>query len=263
VIFSNIHNFALLAPWKTASNTLNLRLGHLNESPYSAIHDFNEHLLRIAHQHITYLEFLGLPESRCDPTVGAFVRNPYDRAYSGFMQLRWDIGVLPQADFRLPWVRESVLEHMERLAVQIRAADGDFDTWFASVREDQIYAIGSGSSFGLYPCHYWTGTGGNKQIAFVGKVEDYESDLQRFCDLVGVTQRNQTQSANVRFSEQAGAAEHQYRYADRMSPASIDKINALFDRDFELFDYQRLGAGSRNTQASAWGKLGFDGSTRT
>jgi hypothetical protein len=54
-----------------------------------------------------------------------------------------------------------------------------------------------------------------------------------------------TQSANVRFQDASGGGERGYRYADRMTPASIDKINALFERDFDLFGYERIHAGSR------------------
>jgi hypothetical protein len=224
----------------------------LNESQYPTLHDFNEYLGRVVHWHITYLEFLNLPESRRRPTVGAFVRNPYDRAYSGFMQLQWDIQAQPHMSFRLPWVRELVLEQLAQHAARIAAADGDFDKWLASLKESEVYDVGKDSSFALHPCHYWTGIGGRNQIDFIGKVERYESDLQRFCDLVGVQQRKEAGSANVRFPEQAGAPNRPYKYADRMNRASIDKINALFERDIELFGYRRLGARSRRRNSTAF-----------
>ncbi len=73
-----------MAPWKTASSTVAQRLGKYNESSYSLFYEFNPYLNRVVHQHLTRAELASFPEGKGAYRVAAFVRNPYDRVYSGF-----------------------------------------------------------------------------------------------------------------------------------------------------------------------------------
>src|SRR5258708_33011502 len=88
--------FILLSPWKLASQTLKCRLRNYSEGSYSTSYNFNPILNRLVHQHMTCADFAVLPESRLGYTVAAFVRNPYDRAYSGFYQLQRDFHSQPR-----------------------------------------------------------------------------------------------------------------------------------------------------------------------
>ena len=90
MIVSHAKQFVLMAPWKTASSTSHATLGHYNESPYDRGFHWNPTLGRVVHQHLTLADLLALPEGQLGYKIGAFVRNPYDRAYSGFMQLQRD-----------------------------------------------------------------------------------------------------------------------------------------------------------------------------
>lgn len=239
MIVSYKRRFVLLAPWKTASSTAHRRLMAYNENPYSRFYDYNPFLQRVVHQHITYSEFAALPESRLSYFVGAFVRNPYDRVYSGFLQLQRDIQRQPSARFPTAWIKALVMRQLDDNFAQLAEGEFDFDKWFRSVKEQQIYEIGRNTSFPLHPAHYWTGINGQQKINFVGKVEEFESDFDIFCRKVGVEpaeRENENVSADLP-DPQAGQI---YRYINRMNSASLSKINTLFDDDFKLFGYSKV-----------------------
>jgi hypothetical protein len=96
---SHAKQFVMFAPWKTASSRIHRRLEQYNESPYSRFFYFNPYLQRVVHQHVTCAEFTSFPESRCGYFLASFVRTPYDRVYSGFLQLQKDIQQEPYALF--------------------------------------------------------------------------------------------------------------------------------------------------------------------
>ncbi|HYZ61659.1 MAG TPA: sulfotransferase family 2 domain-containing protein [Acetobacteraceae bacterium] len=228
----------MLAPWKTASSTLHERLVPYNESIYSRFYYFSPFLNRVVHQHITCTEFAAYPESTRDYLVASFVRNPYDRVYSGFIQLQRDIREQPDAPFPAEWVRALVVRQLTENLDQLRRADFDFDRWVDSVTEYQVFEVGRNSSFPLHPGHYWTHVVGQEYARFIGRVESFEADLDRFCREVGIEvpeRRNQNVSEGG-----LGRSNGAYRYASRMARRSIDKINALFEQDFDLFGYERL-----------------------
>ena len=241
MILSHRHQFLLLAPWKTASSTAHLRLESYNESRYNRFYEYNPHLQRVVHQHITYAEFAALPESREGYFSGAFVRNPYDRVYSGFLQLQKDIQRQPFEPFPNPWVKALVMRQLADNLMQLAAGEFDFDKWFGLVEEQQIYEIGRNSSFPLHPAHYWTGIDREQKVDFVGSVERFERDFDAFCERVGIAPGERAnENVSGQLSDLQGRAS--YRYVDRMSAASISKINVLFDADFDLFGYEKLSS---------------------
>jgi len=241
MILSHRQRFVLLAPWKTASSTSHLRLAEYNESRYSRFYDFNPYLQRVVTQHITYPEFAMLPESREGYFVGAFVRNPYDRVYSGFLQLQKDIQYFqqhPSVTFPNDWIKALVLRQISDNFAQLSAGEFEFDKWFGLVHEYQIYEVGRNSSFPLHPAHYWTGVDQNHLVDFIGKVESFERDFDAFCLRVGISPGERI-SANVSGQPKSIDRPAHPRYLGLMSAASISKINAIFKADFELFEYER------------------------
>src|SRR3984893_7129808 len=88
MIICHQKRFVMLLPWNTASRTMLLRLRPYNESPYGLFFYFNAYVNRVVHQHVTCAEFACFAESRLGYFAGSFVRNPYDRAYSGFRHLQ-------------------------------------------------------------------------------------------------------------------------------------------------------------------------------
>ncbi len=239
MILSHQHRFALLSPWKTASSTTHVRLGHYNESPYSRFYHYNPYLQRIVHQHITFSEFAMLPEGRQGYFSAAFVRNPYDRVYSGFLQLQRDFQQQPFAQFPNDWVKALVMRQLADNFAQLAAGEFEFNKWFGLIEEYQIHEIGRNTSLPLHPAHYWTGINGEKKVEFVGKVERFEHDFDEFCHLVGIQPPKDRAIANVSDGAPDPESPACPKYIGRMSPASISKINTLFRDDFELFEYQR------------------------
>jgi hypothetical protein len=239
MIVSNKHQFVMLLPWKTASSTAHARLELVNESPYERFYDFNPYLQRVVHQHLCYSDFQLLPESVLKYYVGAFVRNPYDRVYSGFVQLQRDIQSQPNQPFAKAWVKDLVMRQLSENFAQLAAADFDFNRWVSSISEYQIYDVGRNSSLPLHPAHYWTGPHAQRAVDFVGKVETFEADFSEFCASVGVevdSKSNENVTTSISARHEAGRP----RYLERMSKKTISKINELFNVDFGLFNYERF-----------------------
>ena len=238
MIISHKFRFVLLLPWKTASSTSHERLVAYNDSPYSRFFYFNPFLQRVVHQHITYPEFAALPEGRKGYFSGAFVRNPYDRVYSGFLQLQRDIQQHPTAEFPAPWIKPLVMQQIAENFAQLAAAGFDFDRWFGLIEEHQIYEVGRNSSFPLHPAHYWTGLDREQNVNFVGRVENFDHDFSAFCSNVGVTPAD-VPNSNVSNVVVDASTTTSPRYLSKMNAASISKVNALFSLDFELFGYKK------------------------
>lgn len=241
MIVSHDRRFIFLLPWKTASQTILARLDQFNQSKYGRRFEFNPVLKRIVSPHLTRADFECLPESQHGYFTAAFVRNPYDRVYSGFHQLQRDIATHPGVTFSSTMVKSLILEQLREIDNQIKAASSNFDDWVASIKDWQILEQGRNTSFPLYPCHYWTHFDAKSVIDFVGMVETFEDDFRKFCqacDLDSVFQINEN------ISELNPASSRQdigYRYTDRMSRQSIQTINQLFEKDFELFEYPMIG----------------------
>ncbi len=214
-----------------------LRLAALNESPYSRFYDFNPYLNRVVHQHLTLAELEALPESRLGFLRAAFVRNPYDRVYSGFRQLQKDIREQPNAPYPQPWIKGLVLEQLSANFAKLCKAGFDFDAWLASVDDHEIYEVGHNTSFPLHPAHYWTHLSGKQSIDFVGKVETFEADFHALCLQLGIELPG---SGNDNVNVEPTTSNATYKSNGLMSSVSIGRINELFRQDFELFGYTLL-----------------------
>jgi hypothetical protein len=238
MILSHKHKFVILAPWKSASSTLWLRLSAYDESPYSGYFDFNPHLNRVVHQHLTLADFRMLPESLLGYTTAAFVRNPYDRVYSGFIQLQRDVIEQPKEVFPSEWIKQLVTDQLADIARRLITAGYDFNRWIMTLPEYEIHEAGRNTSMPLHPASYWTHTDGQQSIDFVGKVENFEDDLKRLCARIGIP-LPATENANVTGGPPEPSPDN-YRYASRMSRDAIDRINHLFANDFTTFGYERM-----------------------
>jgi len=238
MVISHAKKFVVFAPWKSASSTTQSRLAEHNESPYHWFYDFNPFLQRVVHQHLTLADFTGLPESKLGYFLASFVRNPYDRVYSGFLQIQRDIQEQPTAFFPTPWVKTQVQRQLEANLAQLVKADFEFNNWVLSLQEHQIYEIGHNSSFPMHPAHYWTHLAGTQLVNFVGKVECFETDFAALCSTLGITEPEKVNHNLSETPTHRGPSQSGYRYLQLMNPASVDKINQLFKEDFELFGYE-------------------------
>jgi hypothetical protein len=241
MIVSHAKQFVMFLPWKTASQTMVVRLAPYNESPYDQFFYSNQYLNRVVHQHITCSDFVCLPESNNKYFLGSFVRNACDRVYSGFRQLQKDISEQPSATFPETRIRALVLAQLEENQAQLSRAEFQFDRWLALVRDEQVYESCRNSNFPLHPAHYWTHIAGRQFVDFIGRVEQFETDFRQFTSHCGIDDAGAENNNVVDLEGSAASNTHGYRYADRMSAASsIDKINRLFATDFDLFGYQKL-----------------------
>ena len=237
MIVCHAKKFVILVPWKTASSTLHARFRALNESPYRRLYYFSPHLNRVTHQHIGCAEFATYPEAAFGYTVAAFVRNPYDRVYSGFIQMQRDLETQVQAPFPAAGIRDLVLRQLEDNRTQLAKTDYDFDRWVAGLTEDQILCAGRNTSLPLHPAHYWTHLRGEQYVSFIGKVENFEHDLSSFCHRVGIAV---PPPVNHNVSGDTVVPTGGYRYTHIMNKASIEKINDFFQNDFVLFRYRSI-----------------------
>jgi hypothetical protein len=178
-----------------------------------------------------------LPESRLGYFTAAFIRNPYDRVYSGFRQLQTQVHQQPKAEFRQAWIKDLVMRQLTENFSQLCQAGFEFNKWLDLLREYQIYEVGHNTSLPLHPAHYWTHIKGDQFVDFIGRVETFENDFAAFCIKVGVDQFDKA-NANI-MVDPVGINNTEYKYVNRMNQKSIDKINTLFKTDFEIFGYTR------------------------
>jgi hypothetical protein len=238
MIVSHAKKFILMSPWKTASSTCHESLKEYDDGSYSRFFHFNPRLMRVVHQHLTLADLMALPEGRLGYKLCAFVRNPYDRAYSGFRQIQRDFQDQPKFRLQPAWVSDLLRAQIAGNMAKIIEAGFDFDAWIQNLPEYEIYEAGRNSNMVLHPSHYWTHCP-ETQADFVGKVESFETDFARFCSYVGI-EAPAIVSANVSEDRGEQLALGGSKYAARMSRRSIDRINYLFAEDFELFGYERL-----------------------
>jgi hypothetical protein len=224
-------------PWKTASQTTLARLSKYNDRRYPQLYYLNKYLKRIVHQHITASDFLKLPEGQENLFKISFVRNPYDRAYSGFLQIQKDIVWQPSM-FEGGHLGDQIRGQISTNREMMKKANYDFDAWINILTEEQVYDVTLNSSLPLYPAHYWTHINKEKYVDFIGKVENYENDLECVCKEIGVEPEKGV-NKNITFTH-SDTAHELYKYVRVMNSKSRDKINSLFRDDFELFGYEKV-----------------------
>jgi hypothetical protein len=90
----------------------------------------------------------------------------------------------------------------------------------------------------LHPASYWTHAKGQQSIDFVGKIENFEVEVERLCTLLGIPPPA-AENANVTDTLQDPSLLN-YRSVSRMSRPAIDRINRLFSDDFATFGYEQV-----------------------
>jgi len=228
MLLSISKRFVILFPWKTASSTINTRIGCYNESPYSSFFYYNKHIETVTHQHITLAQFLRLPESKTIDFKATFVRNPYDRAWSAFQQIKRDILNQPMANFPDNWIRDLVLEQLRENKRALELADGNFDLWVKNLKYHDIYCVAKNSNLILHPIHFWTHNDNALTVDFIGRVEQFESDFKKLVDILNLTPQN---SLNVNVSDDHSERppnQYGYKHTHRMDNKTIEKLNEMF-----------------------------------
>lgn len=238
MIISHSKRFVMLAPWKSASQTCHATLEGVNESSYERSFHYNTRLGKVVHQHIVLSDFMALPEASLGYLLASFVRNPYDRAFSGFLQLQRDLEHQPRQQFHPDWVNTLVREQISQNMSRLIAAGFDFDEWIALLPEAEIFSAGRNTNMPLHPANYWTHLGDEQIVDFIGTVENFENDFASFCRTIGLEFQG-IKSKNVSPDKAVDGIRYS-KYVSKMSRRTLDRINDLFDRDFELFGYDKL-----------------------
>ncbi|MCF8262454.1 MAG: sulfotransferase family protein [Melioribacteraceae bacterium] len=242
MIISHQKKFVMYRPWKTASQTMSARLKKYNDTTYPWFFHFSPYMNRLVCQHITCADFACLPESKLGYFSASFVRNPYDRVYSGFQQIQSDVDFPPGNRKREEWINRLLTDQLDELFAMLKKAKFDFNRWFEILGEELIYEVGRNSNFMLHPAHYWTHINGEQAVDFIGRVENFEDDFKIFLSKIDI---DSVESINANVSGKTNIPEesrNEYRYTNRMKPKTIEKINRVFEKDFELFGYKMINS---------------------
>lgn len=198
----------------------------------------NEHL----HKHLNLVTFFKLPESKQNYIRFTFVRNPYDRLYSGFLQRQHRLteDPPPKLDVRL-------------LKDELASIRGGFGEYVAFFTDRYKRKAGGPSSLCAHVYH-----DRDPAVHYVGFLETFEASLSQICDLVGITELG-AGNANVRYelSGVDAARTHsnaQFRYLEKFDPETIRIVNETFAEDFNKLGYRMvepLGPGPRGSNDGA------------
>ena len=138
----------------------------------------------------------------------AFVRNPYDRVYSGFLQTLKH-GHAKNMSF------EQFIDFLDKNPAKL------FDYFY-------IHII---------PMHFFVTDGkGDIMMDYIGKYENFDEDRCKLYDRLEISRKDALRNNNYK-----NPTEDKYlRYMDKYTGKMIDTVNRLYKKDFELFRYNTL-----------------------
>lgn len=173
-------------------------------------------------QHQTVRQFLGDEHSVLfeDYFKFTFVRNPYDRLYSGYLQDRFAAENFP----RWKVAKQPVFD----------AIGDDFTRYFhehvanADICTDWRWIC-------FCPMTEFACRDGQPAMDFVGRAEHLVEDMARLGDRLGIT-LDKAPDKNVR----TGLCTTQPKYLDRYDRATVALVNRIYREDFALFGYEML-----------------------
>ncbi len=226
MIVSDSKKFVCFRPWKCASTTLTKRLKAYDNGKFPASPTEYEGFQGKLSKHSWTIEnFLKLPESQLGYFSFVFLRNPYDRAYSGFLQ------------------RQHRLAEVNPVGGEFKAIEKGFQSFleFWSRRFEERGQV-IGNLMTDYVEHE-----GRRWVNYVGHLETFEVDLKDLFEKLGIdsgSQAGKNPNANVRASVDTlssdGRDNASYRYLDEYTPETVSLVNHLAARDFRSTDYRRI-----------------------
>ncbi len=173
-------------------------------------------------QHVPYDRFWSqyADAERCrDYRTFTFVRNPYDRVYSAFLQ-----------DFSVSQRYES----WSRLKTPIFDQTGnDFGAY---MRDHVAHAnLSSGAWMNFCPMVAFTHHDDRMVLDWVGRAETLADDVERLGVFLGVTPEPVARYNDL--GQRVGAAPVEGKYRRYFARDAVEQINELYRADFEAFDY--------------------------
>ena len=232
MIVSDNPKFICFQPWKCGSSTLYRRLKKFDNGRYPQTAYFNDVLGKNSHKHIALDDFFKLPESSQNHKRFAFVRNPYDRMYSGYLQRRLRMKNL------------LLHSHFDEISEENREENRHLEKGFAAfilfVR-DRFKRNGEAFGKPLYRHIYYRK---KPAIDLAGFVETFDKSFDQICKSIGIPETN-SENVNVKYNQgDIETAENfqaaRFRYIDKYSRHSIEAVNEIYELDFQCLGYRML-----------------------
>jgi hypothetical protein len=148
-----------------------------------------------------------------------FVRNPYDRLYSGYVQDRFAAKNYPAWTRAKKNIFDNIGDDFNRYIMEYVRKENIRDSWdwicFCPMHE-----------FAFYDNRFF--------LDWFGRVENIEDDFSKLSQLIGIDV-NLSRNSNVRVEPTGGL-----KYLDKYESSTIEKVNSLYKEDFEYFNYAML-----------------------
>lgn len=254
MLISETHQFVLFLPQKSAASTLLKRLAPLRHRPAcDGSGYFEQRLGRILSNHINQADarLAGFLVGRETYFKAAFVRNPYDRVFSWFRwfqrvsQERYEPGgLIEQAHTAIAagedphGCKARLIRRTAWMRDAVEAAKGDVNRFYAAHPKE--YSLASD----------FTHDQGRQMVDWIGHVECFEADFDRFCEQTGLRIETRVDANRSDLMPVIRSVERplemrpdEHDYLDRLTRISIQRINRNFAADFELLGYRRYKKG--------------------
>jgi len=223
VVISHRHRYLYFVVPKCASATVRQSLAPYTDIGYPVTKGV---------QHQTIRQFLATGDAALfdqDYLRFTFVRNPYDRIYSGYVQdrhaatqsARWQRAKAPIFDAIGDDFNRYMLEHVRHATLA--------DTW------DWIC---------FCPMHEFAYRDGELALDFVGRAETVEASLAELSRRLQVPITKAT-DVNVNVEPTQGL-----KYLDRYDRATLALVNSLYREDFERFGYAMVDPDQQPVRAA-------------
>lgn len=212
MVLSHRHNYVFSVIPKTGSGSLRMALKQYTDVGWP-LTDFDQHVpLAQAALKEDYFDFYK------EYFSFSFVRNPYDRLYSGFLQDSW-------ASKNLPAWKKVKHDIFESIGYDFNRYILDF------VSQSDILNDWSWICF----CPMWSFTElDNFELDYIGKYENYNHEIEKLSKLLNIDIRI-NQSINT-----TDQSHSELKYLKHYSAETISCINEIYDLDFAKFGYDKV-----------------------
>lgn len=234
MIVSDDKKFIMFCPPKVGSSTLTSRL-----QEYDSRDNFfyqprwNEELFKIEElKHITYLEFLNYKDSELLKNYFkfCFVRNPYDRVYSGFLMRCHHV-----KNVKHPRLDENK-EYLNKLNHYLQKNEYSFNKSLKLLIDIE--------DMGFIPLNRYTHFNSKLAIDYIGYNEKFEEDFKEVCTLLNISNTPLTNRI-IRTDPKPSSNPHEmnmsdYKYLEYYQRSTIEFVNDYYNEDFEYFGYKKM-----------------------
>lgn len=213
MVISHRYNYIYFVVPKCASATIRQSLQSFTDIGYPVSQ---------YEQHVTIRQFLAseLAGLLDKPYLRfTFVRNPYDRIYSGYQQdklgsVTWEKWITAKS----PIFKEIGDDFNKYIMKHVRHADRENDWQWIH----------------FCPMHHFAYLDGEKIAQFIGKSETIQQDLQELGRILNINiQKSEDYNINT-------PPQKDLKYLNKYDRATIEVINEIYADDFRLFNYEML-----------------------